>query len=60
MELKGIDKYQLYNDQPPKLIEQVKQRIIRYDAFLQNNARELAAKGANMSQFGFTHAMQPV
>ena len=30
-------------------LEQVKQRISKYDAFLQSNARELAAKGANVS-----------
>ena len=59
MEQKGITQFKLYNDQqPPKLLEQVKQRIIRYDAFLQNNARELAAKGANMSQFGFATNVQ--
>ena len=59
MEQKGITQFKLYNDQqPPKLLEQVKQRIIRYDTFLQNNARELAAKGANMSQFGFATNVQ--
>ena len=37
----------------------IKQRIMKYDAFLQNNARELSAKGANMTQFGnFNQAAQ--
>ena len=30
-------------------VDQIKQRILKYDAFLQNNAKELSAKGANMS-----------
>jgi hypothetical protein len=40
-----------HQGQPPKTLDSLKQRILKYDAFLQNNAKELSAKGANMSQF---------
>lgn len=29
-------------------VEQIKQKIIKYDTFLQNNIKELSAKGINM------------
>lgn len=49
LESKGVSQYKVFPDQPLRVLEQMKQRVQKQDAFLQNNARELAAKGANMS-----------
>ena len=59
MELAGLRHFMVAQSQPPKQLEVIKQRILKYDAFLQNNARELSAKGANMSHFGNFNQGQP-
>lgn len=45
LEQAGITQYQLFDNQQVRYLENIKQRIHKFDLFLKNNSRELSAKG---------------
>lgn len=45
LEQSGITEYQLFENQQIRYLENIKQRIHKFDMFLKNNSKELSAKG---------------
>ena len=52
LEQAGITQYQLFDNQQVRYLDNIKQRIHKFDLFLKNNSKELNAKGygTNLSQ----------
>lgn len=61
LEQAGITQYQLFENQQVRYLDNIKQRIHKFDLFLKNNSKELNAKGygtAVSQKEGNGHSMQ--